>query len=61
MAERCLEKGKRVIVCGHLVEKKWLDKKGVERTKKEILATNFVLLNSGNKNTQTSLPLSHAA
>jgi hypothetical protein len=50
-----------VIVCGHLVEKKWLDKKGVERTKKEILATNFVLLNSGNKNTQTTLPLANAA
>ncbi|MDQ3111184.1 MAG: single-stranded DNA-binding protein [Bacteroidota bacterium] len=61
MAERCLEKGKRVIVCGHLVEKKWLDKKGIERTKKEILATHFVLLNSGNKHTQTSLPLAHAA
>jgi single-strand DNA-binding protein len=61
MAERCLEKGKRVIVCGHLVEKKWTDKKGVERTRKEILATNFVLLNSGNKNTQTSLPLANAA
>lgn len=61
MAERCLEKGKRVIVCGHLVEKKWLDKKGIERTRKEILATNFVLLNSGNKSVQTSLPLANAA
>ncbi len=61
MAERCLEKGKRVIVCGHLVEKKWLDKKGVERTRKEILATNLVLLHSGNKDVQTSLPLAHAA
>ncbi len=61
MAERCLEKGKRVIVCGHLVEKKWLDKKGVERTRKEILATNVVLLHSGNKDVQTSLPLAHAA
>lgn len=61
MAERCLEKGKRIIVCGHLVEKKWLDKKGVERTRKEILATNFVLLHSGNKNTQPELPLANAA
>jgi single-strand DNA-binding protein len=61
MAERCLEKGKRVIVCGYLTEKKWLDKKGVERTRQEILATNFVLLHSGNKNVQTSLPLSNAA
>ena len=61
MAERCLEKGKRVIICGHLVEKKWLDKKGVERIRKEILATNLVLLHSKNKDVQTSLPLAHAA
>ncbi|CAN5861237.1 hypothetical protein BH11BAC7_BH11BAC7_35150 [soil metagenome] len=61
LAERCLEKGKRVIVCGHLVEKKWLDKKGIERVRKEILATNIVLLHAGNKNVQTSLPLANAA
>ncbi|CAN5315593.1 hypothetical protein BH09BAC5_BH09BAC5_07660 [soil metagenome] len=61
MAERNLIKGKRIIICGHMTERKWLDKKGVERIKKEILATNFVLLNSGNKNTQPELPLSNAA
>ena len=61
MAGRCLQKGKRVIVCGNLIEKKWLDKKGVERTRQEIIATNIVLLHAGNKNVQTSLPLANAA
>lgn len=60
MAERCLQKGKRVIISGHIVEKKWLDKKGVEHIRKEILATNLVLLQPSNKN-QTSLPLANAA
>jgi single-strand DNA-binding protein len=58
MAERCLEKGKRIIVCGHMTEKQWLDKKGVVRTKKEILATNFILLDSGK---QTKSDLANAA
>ncbi|MCX6312316.1 MAG: single-stranded DNA-binding protein [Bacteroidetes bacterium] len=51
MAERCLEKGKRVMVCGHLVTKTWTDKKGIERTRKEILATHLVLLHSGTRST----------
>lgn len=58
MAGRCLEKGKRVMVCGYMTEKQWIDKKGVVRVRKEILATNFILLNSG---TQTRLALSNAA
>ena len=58
MAERCLEKGKRVMICGYMIEKQWLDKKGTVRTKKEILATNFILLNSGK---QTKLALANAA
>lgn len=51
MAERCLEKGKRVMVCGHLITKTWTDKKGIERTRKEILATHLVLLHSGTRST----------
>jgi single-strand DNA-binding protein len=53
MAERCLEKGKRVMVIGHLVTKTWTDKKGIERTRKEILATNLVLIHT---NKRVSLP-----
>ena len=53
MAERCLEKGKRVMICGHLVTNTWTDKKGVERSRKEIMATNLILMN---KEKQTSLP-----
>ena len=56
MAERCLEKGKRVMVYGHLITNTWIDKKGIERTRKEIMATNLILMNSG---TKTALP--HAA
>ena len=51
MAERSLEKGKRVLVCGHLITKTWTDKKGIERTRKEIMATNLVLLHSGKRAT----------
>ena len=54
MAERCLEKGKRVMIYGHLITNTWTDKNGVEQTKKEIMATHFILLN---KNKQTALPL----
>ncbi|HET6992864.1 MAG TPA: single-stranded DNA-binding protein [Bacteroidia bacterium] len=51
MAERCLEKGKRVMICGHLTTRTWTDKKGIERTRKEILATHIVLLHSGTRST----------
>jgi single-strand DNA-binding protein len=54
MAERCLEKGKRVMIYGHLITNTWTDKNGVEQTKKEIMATHFILVN---KNKQTALPL----
>lgn len=51
MAERCIEKGKRVMITGHLVTKTWTDKKGIERSRKEIMATNLVLLHSGKRAT----------
>jgi len=47
MAGRCLEKGKRVMVCGHLITRTWTDKKGIQRTRHEIVATNLILLHSG--------------
>lgn len=46
MAERCLQKGKRVMLHGHLVTRSWTDRKGIVRTKQEIIATNLVLLRS---------------
>jgi single-strand DNA-binding protein len=46
MAERCLQKGKRVMLHGHLVTRNWTDRKGIVRTKQEIIATNLVLLRS---------------
>lgn len=49
VAERHLVKGKRVLLCGHLITKTWTDKKGIERSKKEIMATNLVLLHDGKR------------
>ena len=46
LAERFLQKGKRVMLHGHLVTRSWTDRKGVVRTKQEIVATNLVLLRS---------------
>ena len=46
MAERCLQKGKRVMLHGYLVTRSWTDRKGIVRTKQEIVATNLVLLRS---------------
>ncbi|HLG02067.1 MAG TPA: single-stranded DNA-binding protein [Bacteroidia bacterium] len=47
IAARHLQKGKRIMLCGHMVEHSWTDKKGNVRTKREIVATDIVILRSG--------------
>lgn len=47
IAERHLHKGKRVLLCGQLVIKTHTDKKGIVRTKQEIVASDLILLHSG--------------
>lgn len=47
VAEQHLQKGKRVMLVGHLVIRNWTDKKGLARSRREIVATNLVLLHSG--------------
>jgi single-strand DNA-binding protein len=47
IAEKHLQKGKRVMLCGHLVIRSYTDKKGNIRSKREIVATDIVLLHNG--------------
>jgi single-strand DNA-binding protein len=47
VAQQHLQKGKRVMLIGHLVIRNWTDKKGNARSRREIIASNLVLLHSG--------------
>ena len=47
VAQNHLTKGKRVVIYGNVVIRKYTDKKGNAKQKEQLIATNIVLLNSG--------------
>ncbi|HTL82520.1 MAG TPA: single-stranded DNA-binding protein [Bacteroidia bacterium] len=47
VAKNHLTKGKRVVIFGNIVVRKWHDKKGNIREREQLIATNIVLLNTG--------------
>lgn len=47
VAKNHLSKGTRVMIYGRLVTRKWFDKKGNQREREQLIASNIVLLNTG--------------
>src|SRR6266702_2909435 len=46
VAKNHLSKGKRVMIFGNIVVRKWQDKKGNAKEREQLIATNIVLMNT---------------